>query len=59
MIQKPLPKRDAQTDGFIGSMLKSADEKNETTAQTRFGDVDPKEIEGVFKSIQKGKFRQQ
>jgi len=58
MIQKPTPKRDNQTDKFIGSMLKSADNKNETTAQTRFGDVDPKEIEGVFQAIQKGKFRQ-
>ncbi|MFA6461235.1 MAG: hypothetical protein WCV90_03125 [Candidatus Woesearchaeota archaeon] len=57
MIQKPTPKRDARTDGFIDSMLKSASEKTETSAQTRFGDVDPKEIEGVFKAIQKGKFR--
>jgi hypothetical protein len=58
MIQKPIPKRDAQTDGFINSMLKSADNKSETPAQTRFGDVDPKDIEGVFKAIQKGKYRQ-
>jgi hypothetical protein len=57
MIQKPTPKRDAQTDKFIGSMLQSASEKKETSAQTRFGDVDPQEIEGVFKAIQKGKFR--
>jgi hypothetical protein len=33
MIQKPTPKRDARTDGFIDSMLKSASEKTETSAQ--------------------------
>jgi len=56
MMQKTTPQKNINP--FAESMLKSAEENKQAKPQTRFGDVDPKEIENVFKAIQKGKFRQ-
>lgn len=57
MIQKPIPKRDNTANSFVDSMLKSAQESQEVKPQTRYGNVNPNEIENVLNEIKKGKFR--
>lgn len=57
MIQKPIPKRDTTSNGFVDSMLKSAQENKEVKPQTRYEGVNPNDIENILNEIKKGKFR--
>ncbi len=56
MIQKTPIKRE-NTNGFVDSMLKSAQENKEVKPQTRYEGVNPNDIENILNEIKKGKFR--
>lgn len=56
MIQKTPVKRE-NTNSFVDSMLKSAQENKEVKPQTRYEGVNPNDIENILNEIKKGKFR--
>ncbi|HLC97583.1 MAG TPA: hypothetical protein VJC21_02280 [Candidatus Nanoarchaeia archaeon] len=45
------------TQQFVASMLQSAQENKQAQPQTRFGDVNPQQIEKVIDALKKGKLR--
>lgn len=44
-------------DNFVEAMLKSAKEKKEAKAQTRFDKVDSEEVERITKEIMENSFK--
>ncbi len=58
MLSKKAAQRNQDTtQQFVASMLQSAQENKQTQPQTRFGDVNPQQIERVIANLKKGKVR--
>ncbi|MDP3640177.1 MAG: hypothetical protein Q8R53_03170 [Nanoarchaeota archaeon] len=57
LSKKVAPRNPDTTQQFVASMLQSAQENKTTLPQTRFGDVNPQQIERVITNLKKGKLR--
>lgn len=51
------PKKEG-VHNFVGTMLESAQKKQEVKPQTRYADVDANEISKIMDNIKRGKLRQ-